>query len=361
MDITLGLDFGTHQSKLCLSYMPNNETICEFVEFELSDGTKSVLLPSLIQINKDNSIRVGAFDKESCAARLFAPPQEPVYPERPAVVLPKEPCPTLPPKPTREGSTPVITDRADWLGALKSISASLKPMNEDAYLKSLQVWESECQRIKEAHDAWEVKFSAACKAINDWQQKVEAIKAEYEAQHLNWERHKMEFKVFRNFKQATYTETMPWKGKDIPADTLTIWYLTYLLLYVRDVVKKKFDEVFEESVSVQMGVPAGLNDETSRRIQLKGMRLLVSARHLMELFDGPEEFCGSSYMELLELTKDAGGDVIREAEEFGFVVKPEAYAGLQSLTNSARLSRGDMHLLVDIGGGTTDIAFFYYR
>ncbi len=357
MDITLGLDFGTHQSKLCMSYMPNNELICEFVEFELADGNKSVFLPSVIQINKDNSIRIGSFDKECCATRSFAPPEEPTLPARPSVSLPKEPSLAFPPKPTRTGSTPVIDDKTDWLGALKSIGAALKPVDENTYNKALRAWNDECQKIKDAHVVWEKEFETVRQTLNAWQQRVDAINAEYNARYSKWEHHKMEYRVFRNFKQATYTDSMPWEN-EISAETLTIWYLTYLLLYSRGVVKQKFDERFEESVSVQMGVPAGLNDGASRKIHYKGLRLLVAARHLMDRFNGPEEFCATSYMTLLELTNDAGGDVTKEADEFGFVVKPEAYAGLQSLTYSERLSRGNMHILVDIGGGTTDIAFF---
>ena len=78
----------------------------------------------------------------------------------------------------------------------------------------------------------------------------------------------------------------------------------------------------------------------------------------MELFETPEEMCTLPYQDLIEMTKCSEGNVVEEAEMYGFVIIPEAYAGLQSLTYSRRLSRGNMHLLVDIGGGTTDIAFF---
>ena len=42
---------------------------------------------------------------------------------------------------------------------------------------------------------------------------------------------------------------------------------------------------------------------------------------------------------------------------FGIDALPEAYAGLVSLTQKRKLEKG-MNLLVDIGGGTTDIAIF---
>ncbi len=361
MDITLGLDFGTHQSKLCMSYMPNNETIFEFVEFDLPDGKKSVLFPSLIQINKDNTIRIGSVDYDTCATLPIPPPREPKLPNRPDIVFPEEPDQTLPPEPKREEAVPVIENGADWKDALKSIKTSMeenRKKDDGAFKREHKIWAKKCQRIREQHKEWE----NTCRILNNrlrlWQKEVDAINAEYAEEYAFWERHNTEYRVLRYFKQAAFTTTLQWPKEEIPADTLSIWYLTYLLLYVRRYVKERFNEVFEESVSVQMGVPSGLNDNVSRWIKYRGQRLLVAARHLMELFEAPEEMCTLPYPDLIEMTKYSEGNVVEEAEMYGFVVIPEAYAGLQSLTYSRRLSRGNMHLLVDIGGGTTDIAFF---
>ena len=360
MDITLGLDFGTHQSKLCMSYMPNNETIYEFVEFTLADGKKSVLLPSVIQINKDDTIRIGSIDYDTCAARPVPPPAKPELPSRPDVVFPEKPDRTLPPEPKRETPTPVIEDGTDWKNALKAIKTSMEtPKTDDVTFKQEhKKWVRKCQAIKERYKEWESTCRALSYKLNEWQKKVDEINAEYEKKYADWQKHDKNYRVLRYFKQAAYTTTLQWDKDEIPADTLTVWYLTYLLLLVKRYVQERFNEVFEESVSVQMGVPSGLNDNVSRTIHYRGLRYLVAARHLMELFDSPEEMCAHPYQDLIELTKDSGGDVITEAELFGFVIIPEAYAGLQSLTYSRRLSRGNMHLLVDIGGGTTDIAFF---
>lgn len=360
MDITLGLDFGTHQSKLCMSYMPNNETIYEFVEFTLADGTKNVLFPSLIQINKDDTIRIGSVDYETCASKPIAPPERPELPPRPNIVFPEEPDPTLPPEPKREEPKPQIEDGADWQNALKAIKNSMESQKKDkGNFKQLhKAWAKKCQFIRERHKEWENRCRALNYQLGLWQKKVDAINAEYEEEFEYWQQHSTEPRVLRYFKQAAFTHTMQWDKDEIPADTLCIWYLTYLLLIVKRYVKERFNEVFEESVSVQMGVPSGLDDGTSRWIKYRGQRILVAARHLMELFGAPEKMCTLPYQDLIEMTKYSEGDVVTEAENYGFVIIPEAYAGLQSLTYSRRLSRGNMHLLVDIGGGTTDIAFF---
>ena len=356
----MGLDFGTHQSKLCMSYMPNNETIYEFVELKMEDGYKSVLLPSVIQINKDDTIRIGSVDYDNAATFSVDPPRKPDLPEKPQIIFPEEPDQTLPPKPTNEGPTPVIEDGADWQNALKSIKTSMesKKMSDADFRRELKIWNKKCNRIRERHKEWETQCRILSRKLTLWQREVDAINAEYQKEYEFWEKHNKEYRILRYFKQATFTSTMPWRKEEIPADTLSIWYLTYLLLYVKRYVKERFNEVFEESVSVQMGVPSGLNDNISRVIRYRGQRLLVAARHLMELFGSPEDICQVPYQVLEEMTKYSEGNVVEEAELYGFVVIPEAYAGLQALTYSRRLSRGNMHLLVDIGGGTTDIAFF---
>ena len=360
MDITLGLDFGTHQSKLCMSYMPNNETIYEFVEFTLADGSKNVLFPSLIQINKDDTIRIGSIDYDTCASRPIAPPEKPELPPRPNIVFPEEPNSTLPPEPQPEVPKPQIENGADWQDALKAIKSSMESQKKDDsnFKQQHKAWVKKCHFIKERHKEWENTCRYLNYQLDLWQKKVDAINAEYQKEYVRWQEHCTEPRILRYFKQATFTHTMMWDTEEIPADILSIWYLTYLLLHVKRYVKERFNEIFEESVSVQMGVPSGLDDGASRWIKYRGQRILVAARHLMELFNTPEEICTLPYQDLIEMTTYSEGDVVNEAEEYGFVVIPEAYAGLQSLTYSKRLSRGNMHLLVDIGGGTTDIAFF---
>ncbi len=360
MDITLGLDFGTHQSKLCMSYMPNNETIYEFVEFDLPDGTKSVLFPSIIQINTDNTIRIGSIDRDCSAMRMVPPPEKPALPPQPEVIYPEEPDQTLPPEPQHDSPTSNTEDNGNGANALTTIKSlrDKQKKKEKRFRHRYKAWQQRCYNIKQAHKKWEYECRRLDLLLEQWQQEVEEIEETFKNDYAYWENNKFEPRLLRYFKQAAFTNTLQWDKEEIPADILSIWYLTYLLLYVKRYVRERFNEVFEESVSVQMGVPSGLNDNVSRNIHYRGQRMLVAARHLMERFSSPEELCEIPYPNLIDMTKYSDGDVVQEAEEYGFVVIPEAFAGLQSLTYSRRLSRGNMHLLVDIGGGTTDIAFF---
>ncbi len=59
MSITVGLDFGTHQTKICIenSDDPNHVTY-EFYEWEPG----MFALPSIIQINNDHTVSYGKID-----------------------------------------------------------------------------------------------------------------------------------------------------------------------------------------------------------------------------------------------------------------------------------------------------------
>lgn len=350
MDITLGLDFGTHQSKLCLSYMPNNEQIYEFLEFVKPDGAKTFLLPSIIQINKDDTISIGFVDKSNCKASSAPAPQEPVFPEEPQTDLPPRPKKSYPEKPKEE--------KLDWKDQLSALSKG-KSKNQEL----IEKWERRCHEIDVKWEAdyyrWLDKCEEINEAHNEWQALVDDMKRDYESKMSAWKSHKDQLQYYRYFKLASFSNMYSWdKEHIIDSDTLSVWYLTYLMLLVKKTVAEKFNEVFEESVSVQMGIPSSLNTNLSKQIEIHAYKLLISARNLMELFNSPEEFCAYKYQDLFELTTFPQKDIKNTAEDFGFVVIPEAYAGLKSLTHRKRLRHGDMHLLVDIGGGTTDVAFF---
>ena len=63
--IKIGLDFGTHQTKICVQRTPDEghgEPIYEFFTFNDLVGTKNYFLPSVVQINSDNTLSYGYVD-----------------------------------------------------------------------------------------------------------------------------------------------------------------------------------------------------------------------------------------------------------------------------------------------------------
>ena len=156
-----------------------------------------------------------------------------------------------------------------------------------------------------------------------------------------------EGKIIRYFKQPTFTHTNDQK-KHEEAVYYTIWYLAYILFDL----EAKYGQVF----SLQMGVPTD-SEKFQERKEL-AVSILLSAYSLVEevFKNDKESFLGTSVTKLKEMT-----EIVPFSEEdkeiMGILVFPEAYACLSPLLKAKKISEY-MSLMVDIGGGTTDISFF---
>ena len=109
MSYTVGLDFGTHQTKICIEDASNPaQKIYEFYEFDTLEGNKSVFLPSIVQINNDDTLSYGYVDENQCKTMpnsktelpILKLPQKPIFSYSPKpTIIPK------PPKPNKKPST----------------------------------------------------------------------------------------------------------------------------------------------------------------------------------------------------------------------------------------------------------------
>ena len=64
MDVRLGLDFGTHQTKACLNYMEGNQPeVYEFFLFDPEDES-SFFFPSKVGVKKDQTLVFGDYSKD---------------------------------------------------------------------------------------------------------------------------------------------------------------------------------------------------------------------------------------------------------------------------------------------------------
>ena len=66
-EIRIGLDFGTHQTKICVCRIPDEgHGIPEYEFFKFIDlkGEEQYFLPSVVQINKDDTVSYGYVDPE---------------------------------------------------------------------------------------------------------------------------------------------------------------------------------------------------------------------------------------------------------------------------------------------------------
>lgn len=154
--------------------------------------------------------------------------------------------------------------------------------------------------------------------------------------------------IVRYFKQGAF-RTIPYM-KMTQEDALfySCWYIASILFDLED----KFGQDF----AVQIGAPTdGGHYETAKQV---AVRILASAYNLVEdvFHNDKKAFLNADIATLKKLTK-----IVNYSQEikdqYGILVFPEAYACLLPLTSKGKLPRATS-LMIDIGGGTTDISFF---
>lgn len=379
---TLGLDFGTHQSKLCLRDGGANNYSIYFIEFETPEGNKTTLFPSLIQINDDNTISIGYASKNPLIQYSPKPLKPTIPPAPPLPEMPAEPEKPNIPSELKEPIKPTpptlqIPTNADYIEVL---AAQKKFMEEqENYAKNLSIYETEIEIYNKEYPIWIEKYKNISETYNKkyagWQNRCNNIKnkhrkeyneecnritQEYKNQLQYWEKNSKHPQKYKYFKLATFSNEYKWDVNYIvESDILSVWYITYLLLTTKQQAEKYLNLSFYEDIAIQMGIPVSA-DKQANIIRYCALKLMVAARNLMEHFNSPDEMLNIDYRQLLEITKILLNtkNVKTAAEDYSLMVLPEAFAGLLSLTNARNLTRANMHLLVDIGGGTTDIAIF---
>lgn len=153
--------------------------------------------------------------------------------------------------------------------------------------------------------------------------------------------------IIRYFKQAVFTNVSLNQSQN-EAIYYSIWYIAYILF--------ELEELYSTDFVIQMGVPTDGGRFAGKK-QL-AVRVLASAYRLVEdVFENDKEaFLNSTIDELIKKTEFV--EYSKELkDEYSMLVFPEAYACLMPLISSSKVSNG-MSLMIDIGGGTTDISFF---
>lgn len=155
--------------------------------------------------------------------------------------------------------------------------------------------------------------------------------------------------IVRYFKQAAFRAVSP--NKNMPQELAyyySIWYISYILF--------DLEEIFGQNFTIQMGAPTdSVHIDVVKKI---ATRIIASAYKLVEDVFGnnKKKFLESNIETLKNLTElvTYSNEV---KEEYGLLVFPEAYACLLPLISQKKIATG-MNLMIDIGGGTTDISFF---
>lgn len=374
-DTTIGLDFGTHQSKVCVedSSDPRNITYT-FFEFKKPDGKKSFFLPSVVQINKDDTLSYGFCDPSK--AKVLG--SEHTYKE-PEFVLPDEPQYSPISKEPLRKEPPTIQEYINilkkgpkvyvevkkgqkftmWVKGKYEEKVATKDMKVLADLRKYapehidEYIEAQEQKYRTAHFKWEMD-KRIVELQNErlrkkWEQECEIERAIYDDQHNRWEH---EFNdilaVYRYFKIATFSKRYDWKQKISPK-IVSAWYLTFVLFHLYE----KYDELSP----VQMGIPQSIGDKALSDWQIKNAEdVFYQALKLYRHYGALSEFLNAKVNELLELTSFEPFEPDYDKDP-GILMLPEAFASLVPITKEGKISQG-MTLLLDIGGGSTDISLF---
>ena len=338
---TIGLDFGTHQTKICIEDRSDkNNPRYSFFKFRDLKGQEQIALPTVVQVNNDDTLSYGYVDANNCkvCARNNKPrPKQPILKEPVLVLPPKPQMPKLPEKPKQK--------KLDWKDSLLIMSGK-KEKEEDKwkrecdklkadYERSLQHWISEEDKRKREYVA---KLADYRKTMDSYAEELKRWEAE------NAKTTKM---VFRYFKQVVFGDAS-W-DQPIPATTLSILYIANILFDLNKVYG---------FYRTQMGIPTGY--ERLKWKKGRAVEILLTAFNIVEnVFNNNKEvFLNTKLDELLSIVQEAWQPYSEEKKkEMGIFIFPEAYASLLSITTKNRLEHG-INLMVDIGGGTTDISLF---
>ena len=154
-------------------------------------------------------------------------------------------------------------------------------------------------------------------------------------------------RIIRYFKQSTFRPTSTGMTQ-VNAMYFSTWYLAYILF--------DLEEKYGQEFTIQMGAPT--DSGHVHQVKVIATRIIASAYKLVEdvFANDKEKFLATPMKELTELTELVPySQEIKD--EYGLLVFPEAYACLKPLISQGKLATG-MSLMIDIGGGTTDISFF---
>lgn len=154
-------------------------------------------------------------------------------------------------------------------------------------------------------------------------------------------------RIIRYFKQSTFHPSETGMTQ-VNALYFSTWYLAYILF--------DLEEMYGQEFTIQMGAPT--DSSHINAVKTIATRIIASAYRLVEdvFANDKQKFLATPMKELVDLTElVAYSKEIKE--EYGLLVFPEAYACLKPLISQGKLATG-MSLMIDIGGGTTDISFF---
>ncbi len=350
----IGLDFGTHFTKVCVEDSTDRRNRrYSFLKFFDSNGEASFVLPSVVQLNKDNTLSYGFVNLDDAAMVVELPEREaPKKPSEPVYLGYKHfPEPIRPIGPTKSAMRKKKNTISDFSALKDALMAKKQQADEEKQMKKEQKrYEKAVEEYEKRCAERELAIAQNKKEVDDYNDR---IRRAYEKRMQEWrEFEQMPEKLipatFRSFKQMVFSNGFDWRF-DIDPMLVSIWYLCYVFF---DLDK----EYGTQYLTVCMGTSSGRSNWQKNKE--KATQIILTVYDLIEnVFNHDrEKFLAATLDELKSVTKIK--DFSQAAKEANQIyVFPEAYANLNPLAKLKRFGVG-VNAVVDIGGGTTDISIF---
>ena len=358
MATKIGLDFGTHQTKICIVDKSDKRNLSyRFFQFNDLDGNNHRVLPSVVQLNEDNTLSYGFVDISKAKKTGYVSQNKMTKPIEPQYLqykkFPKIPMPDKPQEEETGNVKKVFKDFA---------SLALAITNREKYKERLKHKESEKAKYEVAMSEYRLAMSKQESAIkkdkDEVDEKNSLMRSKYEselAKYNEWlkEQKKLENQripiQFKNFKQAVFSSGINWDNKEVSPTLISIWYLCYVFFLL--------DEKYgTDNLIVSMGTSSGTKtwDYNKRR----ATEIILTVYHLIDnVFKHDKEAFLSASLDKLQEVTHLIPFSIKAKEDNAIFVFPEAIANIQPLAQRRAFTTG-LNLLVDIGGGTVDISLF---
>lgn len=356
----IGLDFGTHQTKVCIEEISDKRNkryiFHSFLDLE---GKKHWTFPSFVQVNEDNTLSYGFTDRDNMYVLEHAPGEPPKMPEEPnywqykrfdPIVKPKEPMPLV--EDNRSDKMIIANDFASLQQLIEKrneVEREIIRRKKNEKIEKMR-YESE---IRSYNKACLKREQEIAKDKEDVDRVNEALRKIYEKDLKKYEYQCNEYNtpypfIFENFKQAIFSTGIKWPYENITPEKVAVWYLSFIFFDI--------GEEYGKDIVVCMGTSSGRREWQKNKQRATQIMLAV--------YDLVENVCKNDKQYFLSLTiyelishTNIRPFSQKEKEDNSIFVFPEAFANINPLAQQRRFGTG-INAIIDIGGGTTDISVF---
>ena len=172
----IGLDFGTHFTKVCVEDSTDRRNRrYSFLKFFDSNGEASFVLPSVVQLNKDNTLSYGFVNLDDAAMVVELPEREaPKKPSEPVYLSYKHfPEPIRPIGPTQSAMRKKKNTISDFSALKDALMAKKQQADEEKHMKKEQKrYEKAVEEYEKRCAERELAIAQNKKEVDDYNDRI---------------------------------------------------------------------------------------------------------------------------------------------------------------------------------------------